>query len=100
MAVSWNNEYDCNELAQKIEKSRTTDANGRIAFSGFEHIEYLALLYSMLKFSESIPETEKRHMIWRALLKAGEKGIIASKSILSEINKLENGYLTQNLNQY
>jgi hypothetical protein len=88
MTVSWNNEYDCNELAARIEQAKNLSADGHVTFNGFEFAQYVSVLYSMLWF------------IWQAVSKAGEKGTITAKSLLAEINKLTSTYLQKPLVRY
>jgi hypothetical protein len=92
--ASWIDGYDPNQIAQKIEDGRVLqNETGKVEFKGFEHIEYTILLYSMLKFSDGIPQIEARRIVNQAVFKAGEKGVITKQSLLTEINKLEVGYL-------
>ncbi len=100
MTVSWNDEYDCNELTARMEQSRTLSADGSVAFKGFEFSQLEAVLYSMLCFSVLIPEVEKRGFIWKAVITAGKKGTITAKSLLTEINKITNAYLEKPLVRY
>lgn len=79
MAVSWNNEYDPNQLAQKIEQSRVIDEKGGIGYTGFETFEYIALLFSMLNFSIGIPEIEGRRIVQQAVYSAEKSAYISDE---------------------
>jgi hypothetical protein len=100
MAVSWNNEYDPNQLAQKIEQSRVIDEKGGIGYTGFETFEYIALLFSMLNFSNGIPEIEGRRIVQQAVYSAGKRAHITAMNILAEINRLEGEFLRTPLIRY
>lgn len=67
--------------------------DGKVSFSGFEHSEHVVLLNSMINIDKEVPEIEKRRIINQATFKAGAKGNISAKSILSEIGRLERAYL-------
>lgn len=100
MGVSWNNEYDPNRLAQKIEQSRVIAENGGVSFTGFGHVEYVALLFSMLNFSSEIPEIEGRRIVEQAVFRTGEREHITAQNILAEINRLEGEFLRRPFNRY
>lgn len=93
MNVSWNNEYDPNHLAQRLESSTIRSGSQSVSFGGFQIVEYEVLLYSMLKFPDSISEVAGRKIIQQAIFKAGEKGTITAKGLLTEINKLTSVYM-------
>jgi len=100
LAVSWNNEYNPNHLAQKIEQSRVIAENGGVSFTGFGHVEYVALLFSMLNFSSEIPEIEGRRIVEQAVFRAGEREHITAQNILAEVNRLEGEFLRNPLSRY
>lgn len=97
---SWVKDYKPEIVAQRMEKAKTSSGEGKVSFSGFEHSEHVVLLNSMIELDREVPEIEKRRIINRATFKAGEKGVITSKSILREIGKLEREYLSTEKKKY
>lgn len=100
MSAKWNDDYNYNELITKINNSKTIKPDGSVAFLGFEFSQLHSMLYSMLCFSEYLPETEKRRIIWQAVLSTDKKVAISAKGLLIEINKITNGYLQKPLIRY
>lgn len=94
MPVSWNNkEYRPEQIVEKVESSRETGSDGKkVGFIGWGFDEFAALVYSMLDFSNDIPEIDARGLVLRAIFNSGTKGAITVKSLLAEINKLEKEY--------
>ena len=58
MSVSWKEGYDPAELAQRLHECRQVGGSGEVSFTGFEVMDYFALLYSMLSFPDAVPEIE------------------------------------------
>jgi hypothetical protein len=85
MTVSRAEKYNLDQLAQKIEATKQ---------DGFAYGEHAALLFSMLKFPEDVPQVEARHMAKHAISAAAAKGTITAKTLLAEVNKLEAAYLS------
>ena len=100
MAVSWNNQYNPDQLAQLIEENKTSDSSGRVQFSSFRFTEYEVLLYSMLEFSETVPEVDARRIVRQAIFKAAEKGSVTANSLLAQVNRLEREYSKRSLERY
>lgn len=100
MTVSWNDGYNAELIAQRIEECKSLDATGRVSFSAFEHSEYTVLLYSALQFPDSVPEIEARRIAGKATLNVGGRGAITAQKLLTEINKLINIYLSQPTQTY
>jgi hypothetical protein len=109
MKIIWKPEHGGRDGAEKVTKfleNCKKISNGKITFDGnkFYYGNGIdgneAILYSMLSFSESFPETEAMRIIWKALSISGEKGEINPETILSEINKLTADYLQLPLQEY
>lgn len=92
MPVSWNKKYSPVEVIEKLEATRKSDDKGKVSFSGWGHQEFKTLIYSMLNFSEVMPEIDARQTVSRAIFIAGARGKITAKTLLTEINKLEKKY--------
>ena len=99
-AVSWNKEYTPDLIATRIEKCKRIDAEGRVAFAGFESNELTILLYSALEFPASIPEVEARGIVTQATFNVGAKRAISANSLLGEINRLTGDSLNRPLKPY
>jgi hypothetical protein len=100
VTVSWNNQYNPNELAQYIEKCRKVDSAGKVHFEGFQMMEHYVLLYSMLDFPDAVPEIEGRRIALHAVFEAGKHGAITSKNLLAEANRLTQEYLQRPPERY
>jgi hypothetical protein len=100
MTVSWNDQYNPDELAQYIEQCKKVDESGRIHFEGFRFMEYQVVLYSMLDFPDTVPEIEGRRIAQRAIVQAGKSGTITRKSLIAEASKLTQEYLKRSTERY
>jgi hypothetical protein len=101
MAVNWKTGFDPSELANRIEQTRKVGDDGSVSFeSGFDFKVFDTLLYSMLDFSDDIPEIEGRNIARRSIFDAGEKGEITPQRLLAEVNILENKYLKQPIERF
>lgn len=93
--AKWKSEYDQIELAKRIEETRKESPDGKVKFEGFITKLHQSLLYSMIDFSHEIPEIDGRRIANKAIFKAGEKGDITEKRLLTEIKNLERDYLNK-----
>lgn len=102
MSVTWNNkEYQPEKVIEKVEAARKTGSDGKkVQFIGWGFQEFAALIYSMLEFSNEIPEIDARGFVSKAIFNAGAKGEITKKSLIAEINKLEKTYLSLPIEKY
>ena len=102
MAVIWKREYTPEQLTERIESIRERRPDGKIQYTGrgLELKEYEAILYSMLKFPENIPEIDVRNIISKAIFSAGAMGKVTVKTLLAEVNKLETEYQKLPLQRY
>ncbi len=101
MCASWNDKYRPDLIADRLEHIKTVDNNtGKAAFKGFEHHDLVAVLCSVARLSEDIPESEKHGIIRHSTFSAGNKGVITAKALLREISILEQSYLKQEEEQY
>lgn len=91
--AKWFNIYNPSEIADRIDKAKSVDKNGKVSFKGFEHYDCAVVLNSMVIMDDTIPEIEKNRIVNQATFKAAAKGKIDSKSLLVEINRLETEYL-------
>ncbi len=92
MSVSWNKEYNPSQVIEKLESTRKVGSDGKVSFEGWGHQEFVALLYSMLSFSDDIPEIDARRMVSKAIFDSGAKGTITVQSFFTEFSKLERDY--------
>jgi hypothetical protein len=100
MTVKWNNEYNPNELAKKINAIKITDKNGNTSFHAFPYTEYLAVLESMLTFESDVPESDRSKIIRDAVSTTARNGILSSKNLLIEIDKATRRFLSLPINKY
>jgi len=100
MTVSWNNQYNPNELARYIEECKKVDNSGQAHFEGFRFMEYEVLLYSMLDFPDAVPEIEGRRIARQAIFRAGRTGEIVPNNLLAEANRLTQEYVQRPLERY
>ena len=93
MPVSWNKEYNPVQVVEKIESARKTGSDGKIVqFAGWGFQEFEALIYSMLNFSDDIPEVDARGLVSKAIFNSGAKGEITIQNLIAEVSKLEREY--------
>lgn len=99
---SWLKGYDPDHLARKLEAMKTVDASGKVVFKGkgFEFREYVVVLNSMVKFSNDIPQLERRGIISIVPFNVGAKGEITSSALLKEIRRLGKKYIEKPLKKY
>ena len=100
MPVNWKKEYQPEKIIKNIEDSRKIGDDGKVQFEGFGFKEFEVLLYSMLDFNEDVPEIDARHMITNAIFKAGAKGVISTKSLFTEVSRLEREYQDSPIHRY
>ena len=100
MKISWNDKYDPELIAQKIEETKKVDKNGKISFAGFEFLEYETLLFSMLRFPIEIPDREAQNIVKSAIRVSAKNGKITPKSMLAQASKLANSYLALPFTRY
>lgn len=101
MCASWNDKYKPDLIANRLEQIKTIDKKtGKASYSGFEHHDLLAVLCSIARLSEDIPETEKHGIILHSTFSAGERGTITAKSLLKEISILEHEFLRKDKINY
>lgn len=83
------------ELFKNIEDARIKETElGQVRFRGLGFDTYAGLLFSILTFSDEVPEVEAREMVTDALLLVGRQGEISRQSFLREVNLVENRYLS------
>lgn len=89
-------ELNLSPIAEKLEKIKLLDKKGIASFSGGvpDYDELSTVILTSINIDEIIPETEKIRIVNRAIISAASKGKITEKSILGEINKEENLYLS------
>jgi hypothetical protein len=100
MTVSWESDYRPGRLAQLIEENTSRDESGRVSFGAFRFAEHEALLYSMLKFPDDIPETDARELASQAIMETAGSGTVTHQRLLENVNRLVAGYLARPLNRY
>lgn len=101
MAVKWKSGFNPSELANRIEQTRKVGDDGSVSFeSGIDIKVFDTLLYSMLNFSNDIPEIEGRNIARKSIFDAGGKGEITAQRLLAEVNILENKYLKQPIERF
>src|ERR1051326_4302558 len=95
MCATWNKEYDPDLIAKKLEALRVRDDSGN--HGGFQgpYEDCVSVLHSSLKFSDGIPQTERRRIIALSIRQVAIAGAISAKALLREISKQENSYLRQ-----
>jgi hypothetical protein len=101
MCASWNDKYRPDLIADRLEHIKTVDNNTRkTSFKGFEYHDLVAVLCSIARLSEDIPESEKHGIIIHSIFSAGNKGLITAKALLREISILEQLFLGQTEEEY
>src|ERR1041384_3061158 len=96
MCAKWNEKFDGEILAARLEGLKQKDAAGKFTdFTGFETEDYFTVLESSLSFAPEIPENERRAIIRKAIFAAARKGTLTGKVILGEVSKEENKYLNK-----
>lgn len=100
MSVSWKKEYNPSQVVEKLEASRSIGGDGKVEFTGWGFSEIGAILYSMLDFSDDIPELVARRIVSKAIFASGTKGEITIQSLFTEICKLEREYQKSPIERY
>jgi hypothetical protein len=91
--AEWFGKRDPLPILALVEKNRIVKKDGKPGFKGLSFWIHEIFLYDLVDFHKSIPETERRRIIGKALFAAGAKGEINEKSLLAEICDLEKEYL-------
>ena len=100
MKIAWNEGYDPELAAKKIQAITKVAEDGRVSFAGFEFKEFETLLFSMLKFPSEIPDREGQRIVRDAIRIAAKDGKITPKAILIQASKLANSYLALPFERY
>jgi hypothetical protein len=101
MCASWNDKYNPDLIASRLEQIKTIDKEtGRASFNVSDYYDYFAVLCSIAKFLGDIPETERPGILNQAIFSAGTKGVITAKSLLKEISIFENNFLNEREKSY
>ncbi len=95
MRANWIKGYDPENLAVRLEESKSPRKDGRIAFEGFGFNEYIVVLNSMISLNNTITEFEKNRIVTQATFSLAGKEKITSGGLLKEITKFETEYLSQ-----
>lgn len=100
MNVSWKEGCNPELFVNEIKKARKINANGEVSFVGWNFYELNVLIFSILNFPKGISDYEGRGLVQEAIFKAGKRGIITTKSLLSEVNKITAEYINQDIKRY
>jgi hypothetical protein len=101
MCARWNDKFDPEILAARLETLKQKDAAGKFnGFRGFESHDYFTVLESSLGFAPEIPENEKGLIVNKAVFSVAGKGKITAKTILGEVSKEENAFLNKPRRNY
>jgi hypothetical protein len=98
--AKWLKDYNPQQIAEVLEKTKSEDKNGRVSFQGFASHEYSLVLNRIISLNQQIPQLEKNGIVHKAIFKAGGKGKITADILLKEIRKLESNYLKRPLHKY
>lgn len=99
MSARWKKGLNPDDLIARIEAGRRV-TDGEITFEGWDLLNNETLLLKMVDFREGVPQQEASNIVQRALFKAGKKGELSRKTIISEINKEVNIYFQQPLKRF
>lgn len=104
--ASWvdkNNDY-LGSILEKLDKSKRVYEDSVDYPVGFSDIfffdECMILLHTALEFSPSLPEIEERRILNGSVANVASKGVIDSRKLLAEINKLTKRYLDKKPEDY
>jgi hypothetical protein len=101
MCAKWNDKYNPEVLAARLENLKQVDASGTFSgFKGFESNDYFIVLESSLSFAPEIPESEKSVIVNKAVESVAKKGQITAKAILGAVSREENAYLSKPKQNY
>lgn len=101
MCAKWNDKYNPEVLATRLESLKQVDALGTFnGFRGFESNDYFTVLESSLGFAPEIPESEKGVIVNKAVESIAKKGEITAKAILGAASREENAYLSKPKQNY
>src|SRR5688500_18731475 len=86
MPIKWKSDtkFKPTLVLSKLEKYRSTTAEGGVSFSGFEIYEHASMLHSMLVFPSAANDLNKTSLIWSALSKS--RPDISPSNFLHAIN--------------
>jgi hypothetical protein len=104
--ASWvdkNNDY-LGSILEKLDKSKRVYHDSENYPAGFSDIfffdECMILLHAALEFSPPLPEIVERRILEVSVTKVASNGVIDSKKLLTEINKLTRHYLDKKPEDY
>ena len=93
MCANWKEGFDPNLLAQRIEKIKTRNRAGQVAFKALHFEEYAIVLGSMVTLNDEIPEVEGRKIVQGAISAVAKRGRISPTPLLKELSQREQVYL-------
>ena len=91
--ASWCDGYDPALLVDMLSKSRVIGTDGAVAFHGFDKVDYLLVVESMLRFNHELPRSERAKIVRKAVSVTDPQKVLSSKSVLTAVSKLEAAYL-------
>jgi len=83
------------EIATRLEATRSTDARGRVSFSGWESHEYMTLITAILMATKEIPPLEKSRIVQKAIRTSARNGEVTADTVLREASRLEGRFVTK-----
>lgn len=92
--ANWKKDFDPKIFSEEIEDARIVRNDGKVVFQGFAVSVYKTFIFSMVKFSDEIPEAEGRRIVSNAIFKTGKRKITPD-SLISEISMGEQDYLAK-----
>ena len=100
MTVSWNKNYDPQQLTQRIEASKSVDTSGTVSFPSFEHTQHTVLIHSMLEFPSPIPQVEGRRIVTQSVFSVAARGRITPETLLAEISRQAHAFFNRPVERY
>lgn len=86
--------FDPKLIVQRIDASKSIDANSKVTFDGFLFAENMLLLKAVIELHREITAEEKHHIVCQAVFNAGSKGNITLDVLYREFEKQEREYLS------
>ena len=100
MTISWKQKSNPNLITEQIQNSKIVGDNNTVQFEAFNFNVFKILLYNILDFPPDISEIDARQMIYQGIMNSANKREITPKNILTELNLLEQKFLSLPFQRY
>ncbi|HUU41824.1 MAG TPA: hypothetical protein VMW42_12880 [Desulfatiglandales bacterium] len=88
MPIKWKNKKNLNPdvVLNKIKNIATVQKDGKVSFPGFEYIELMPAIYSMIDFNRKMDWSIKKEIISSGIKNSIRKNIVTREGVIKELN--------------